>query len=207
MTNQLNRALAYSYDFLSFLFLQGVTEKINSVYLFGSFVRGETDKESDIDIFINCKKTDEGLLSKSAAIAERNFRASNDFDKWKLMGFVNKLSINIGQLVEWGLKTSIDAEGIELFSRTVNPMGFEGVTLFSFEMPKKKKDYLRITRELFGRKEEGYKSEGLVQKRGGMKVASNAFLVQKAFQPEFINLLHHNKISFRISELLRKSGE
>lgn len=205
MSEQTRRAISYAFDFLTFLFLEkDVENKTISAYLFGSGVRGELDKKSDIDIFINCEAADENFIMRAARSAENKFIKSKDFDKWKLFNFTYPISIKAGPLKEWELKTSIESEGIELFSKSVSQQT-ERVVIFSFDLPKNKKSYLKIKRELFGRVEKNYKSEGKVAKNRGEQLASNLFIVPKSSQTYFIKLMHSNKISFKMMEFLRKA--
>ena len=56
LNKQTAKAIAYAQDALTFLFLDNEEKgKIKGIYLFGSAVRGELEKESDIDLFIDCK--------------------------------------------------------------------------------------------------------------------------------------------------------
>ena len=197
------RALAYVYDFLSFVFLQKKSEIIDAVYLFGSAVRGELDENSDIDLFVQCKEENEDQSKKIIELAESNFRKSNDFAKWKNLDFVYPISVKYGDLSEWQLKTSIEAEGIEVFSKFIRPQKLERVVLFFLKLPKDKKRYLSFTRELFGRKERSYNSVGLIEKAEGKKLGSNVFLVPKEHQNKAISLLHKYKIDYKMMELLR----
>jgi predicted nucleotidyltransferase len=207
VTEQTRKSISYALNFLTFLFLERDAEgKILSVYLFGSAVRGELNQDSDIDIFINCKNIDEEFILKRAEIARRKFVSSKDFDKWKALDFTHPLSVKAGNLAEWQLKTSISAEGIELYSKEVQAQNTERIVVFSFELPKSKKSYLKIRRELFGRAEKNYKSEGAVAKAGGKQMSSNLFLVPVSKQNYFIKLLHADKIKFSMMEMRRVAG-
>lgn len=206
MTEQMRKSVSYAFDFLTFLFLErGMEDRILSVYLFGSAVRSELDKESDIDIFINCEKADEELILKSTESAKKKFTASKDFDKWKGFDFVYPISIKVGLLIEWELKESIESEGIELFSKSIQQKNIERVVVFSFDLPKTKKSYLKIKRGLFGRIEKNYRSEGMVAKSGGKHMASNLFIIPKSAQNKFINFMHANKIKFSMMEFSKKT--
>lgn len=204
MNSQTMKAISYCMNYLAFLFLDNRSKgMIISVYLFGSSVRGEMEKESDIDIFIGCEKENEGLLLKSSEIAERNFRLSKDFEKWKRLDFTYPISIKSGPIKEWQLKTSIDSEGILLFSRALKQENAERIVIFIIDLPKKKNDYLKITRILFGRIEKKFRQKGLVDEIKGGKLGSNTFIVPKEEQSKIIKLLHKNKVSFKMIETAR----
>jgi predicted nucleotidyltransferase len=201
MNENIRKTLAYSLNFISFIMLEKISEKILSVYLFGSSIRDELDKESDIDIFISCKKADEDEILKSAEIAEKRFRLSKDFDKWKLLYFTYPFSIKTGNIDEWELKNSIKTEGIQLFSKNVTESSHERSVIFIIDLPKNKKTYLSLTRELFGRKDKNFTSMGLVEKQNGIKLGAGIFMTPKTSQTEFISLLHKQKINFRMIEV------
>ena len=148
MTDKTRKSISYALNFITFLFLErDIENKVISIYLFGSAVRDEMDKESDIDIFINCRQSDEVLVIKAAEAARKKFVTSMDFDKWKAFDFTHQISIKAGNIDEWELKDSIQSEGIEIFSKNVKQENMESVVLFLFELPKNKKHYLRIKRE------------------------------------------------------------
>lgn len=205
MNEQTRKAIAYASDFITFLILEGkIADKIITIYLFGSAVRGELTEDSDIDLFVNCKKEDENNVARALKTSEKNFRRSNDFDKWKALNFRYPLSSKVGPIDEWEIKESIEADGIQLFAREVLHDNLERVVLFVMDLPKNKKSYLALVRLLFGRNETGYKKNGLVDKNG-IKLGSNTFIVPKSEQNSVISVLHKNKISFKMFELLRKS--
>jgi len=205
MSEQTRKSLSYASDFLTFLFLErSVEERIISIYLFGSSVRGELSEDGDIDLFINCSKDNEKIVLKAAETAEKRFRSSKDFDKWEKFGFTYPIAIKAGPLDEWELKESIESEGIVIFSKSLQPKGLERVVIFLLDLPKDKKAYLVLTRKLFGRKERGFKTEGIVSKKNGERLGPNSLIVSKSSQHEIIEILHKHKTSFRMLELFRK---
>ena len=185
--------------------LARLSERVNlyRVILFGSYVSGTHREDSDIDLFVNCKKEDENNVVRALKMSEKNFRRSNDFDKWKTLNFRYPLSLKAGPIDEWEIKGSIEADGIQLFAREVLQKNLERVVLFLIDLPKNKKSYLALVRLLFGRNETGYKKDGLIDKNG-IKLGSNTFIVPKSEQNSIISVLHKNKISFKMFELLRK---
>ena len=79
---------------LSFVFLDAdIKDSINSVYLFGSAVRNQLTKDSDIDIFIDCKN--EKLIENLSKAAINRFYHSKDYEKWKLMKFKNSIILEL----------------------------------------------------------------------------------------------------------------
>ena len=192
-------SIAYAQDMLSFLFLDSTMPHINQIYLFGSAVRGELEKESDIDIFIDTKA--EALVEKAAKAALSRFAASKDYEKWKQFQFTYPISLQIGNLSEWQVKSSITAEGILLYAQYGEQVEGERKVLFTLVLPKQKKKYLRVVRTLFGRGEEGYKDQGLVAKVGGERLGSQVFIVPQLERKTIEVHLQKEKVEYRMKEM------
>lgn len=198
-------AISYCFDLLSFIFQnQEVGKRIKSIYLFGSAVRGELEKKSDIDIFVECEKEDEGRVQSLVDSGVIKFTASLDYQKWKLFHFTYDFSMQIGQLAEWELKLSIASEGILLYnlkgiSNAVN-MG-ERKVLFILNYSKKKKEYIKIRRLIFGRDESYYRGTGLLHKYKGQRISANVFMVPKEFQTMMMDALSKEKVIFSMKEI------
>lgn len=202
LNNQTARSIAYAQDALTFLFLDNEhKEQIKGVYLFGSAVRGELEKESDIDIFIDCKPQHEESLQKEAERAIMRFHQSKDYEKWKNLSFEHPISVQAGDLDTWGLKSSILSEGITLYSNKPFSLPAERKILIVFTLPKNKKKYLKLTRMLFGRKEEGYKDKGIVKSNGGIKIGSNVIIIPSGSQKKIIELMNKEKIEYSLKEI------
>lgn len=202
LNKQTLKAIAYAQNALSFIFLQNeVKDKINSAYLYGSAVRGELSKESDIDIFIDCGPEHEKDVEAMAKSAVSMFYSSNDFNKWKIFKFTPRISIQVGQFMRWELKTSILAEGILLYSKKPERLPATRKVLFTLQLPKKKKNYLNLTRALYGRKEHGYKEHGFLKEVRGDKIGSNVIIIPKESQQKTMQLLQSRAISYSMKEI------
>ncbi|MBI4919224.1 nucleotidyltransferase domain-containing protein [archaeon] len=203
MKNETVTAIAYCYDLLTFAFQnKELAEKTNEIYLFGSSVRGELDKGSDIDVFFDCDEKDEEDINKMANSGVIKFEQSKDFEKWKLLKFKYPFSIQTGNLKTWELKTSIASEGILLYSKKKILEEGERKTIFTIKYPKKKKEYIKIKRLLFGRTEEEYAGKGLIQSIKGKKISSNVFIIPKEEQPKMKDRLVKEKIDFSMKDLI-----
>ena len=202
MKTQTSNALSYCCNLLSFIFLDKEAEAINAIYLFGSAVRGELRKDSDIDLFFDCKKEDDPLVKRLTDACMVKFRGSKDFEKWKLFNFTYPFSIQIGTLNEWNLKLSIASEGFLLYSKKhILDVG-ERKVLFTITYPKKKKSYIKIRRLLFGRDEYYYKGKGLMHDLHGKQICSHTFMVPKTAQTKMMDLLTKEKIDFSMDEIV-----
>ncbi|MBI4140202.1 hypothetical protein HY485_00025, partial [Candidatus Woesearchaeota archaeon] len=164
----------------------------------------ELTKESDIDLFFDCNKKNEEFLKRIVDSAILNFESSKDYDKWKLLHFTYPFSVQVGIINEWQLKSSIASEGILLYTNKPAIITGERSVLFVMHHPKKKKDYIRIRRLLFGRDEEFYKGKGAVQQANGKKLSNNVFIVPQAQQKDIMDILSKEKIDFSMTEIIMR---
>src|SRR3989344_7815435 len=109
---------AYASYFASFL-INNLDDfsNLKSIILFGSVVRGEADKDSDVDIFIDVKKLNKNKEKEIKKILE-GFYKSREALLFKTFGIDNKINLIIGRLDEWkDLKRSIESTGIVLYGK------------------------------------------------------------------------------------------
>lgn len=199
LNKQAEFAISYAQNYLCFLFLnKGIAKQINAIYLFGSAVRGELEKKSDVDIFIDSESTEvEALARKSISV----FTKSNDYDKWELMKFTYSVSVHAGKLENWELKSSIQAEGILLYSKTPIVASADRSVLFTIILPKKKSQYLQFIRSFFGRKEKGYNDKGILGNIKGTRISATVFIVKKEYQQQIEQALQQQKINYSFKEM------
>jgi len=202
LNKQTLNAIAYAQNAISFIFLDSsINDFIKGIYLYGSAARGELTGDSDIDIFVDCNADKEKIVEGIVKAALSRFYNSKDYDKWKLFKFEHNISIQIGDLTAWQLKTSIMAEGILLYSKKSEILPAERKVLFSYELPKKKKQYLHFTRIFFGRKEKGYKDSGLLAELNGNKISYNVIIVPKGNQQKTMEFMQKEKINYSMKEI------
>ncbi len=199
LNKQVEFAISYAQNYLSFLFLnKGIAKHINAIYLFGSAVRGELEKESDVDIFIDSESAEvEVLARKSISI----FMKSKDYDKWKLMNFTYSVSVQVGKLAKWDLKSSIEAEGILLYSKSPAITSANRNVLFTIALPEKKPQYLKFIRSFFGRNEKGYNDKGIIGNINGTKLSATVFIVAKEYQQQIEQALQQQKVEYSFREI------
>ena len=107
---------SYASYFVSYLLKEiKNTDNIKSIILFGSAAREESNKDSDIDIFIDIFKEDKRfdiLINKIL----QGFYLSREALMFKAKNIDNKINIIAGKLDEWeDLKKSIESIGITLY--------------------------------------------------------------------------------------------
>ncbi len=202
LNKQTLQAISYAQNALSFLFLEkSIENNIQAIYLYGSAVRGELEKESDIDLFIDCTIGKEKMIEGAAKAACSRFFISKDYEKWKHFDFCYPLSLHTGQVMTWQLKTSIMTEGILLYSKkTALPLE-ERYALVTFVLPKNKKKYLQLIRSLYGRKEKGYKEHGLLVELQGKKISTTVLLVPLENVQKLLQFFIKKKVEYEFKEI------
>src|SRR3989344_5551620 len=96
-----NKLISLAMNFSSFLVGQ---VEVKSIVLFGSVAKNNFDDESDIDIFIECDKKDEKKIDNILDL----YRKTGEYEKFRLEGIRNEISIKSGSLEKWkDLKRSI----------------------------------------------------------------------------------------------------
>ena len=202
MNKQTRQAIAYVQDALTFLFLDAtLNDSISKIFLYGSAVRGQLRKESDLDLFIDCASDQEKIITARVRAAFARFYQSKDYQKWKDLRFSYPLSVHAGELEQWQLHSSIMAEGILLYSKKAELQPGERHDLFILEFPKAKKKYLRLVRSLFGRKEKGYQDSGFLGKLHGKKLSSNVILIKKEQESQLLAFFQKEKINYSFKEI------
>ncbi|MBS3137200.1 nucleotidyltransferase domain-containing protein [Candidatus Woesearchaeota archaeon] len=192
--------LAYCYAYISYLFREPeIKQQIKKIYLFGSCTRGDFDKESDVDIFIETDKKNELLIKKISVHALKKFN-SIEQNKWELRGIANKFSLKIGDLLEWELKNSIDKEGIALYSKT-SATNLQKYLLFQFNPIQKISKRVKIIRTLFGRKEINYNDNGMIDAFEGKRISPTVFIVKEEGLQEITEFLAEEKVIFSFEEI------
>ena len=174
--------------------------KVDEIILFGSAARGEAEKESDIDLFFNVKQKEDELKKELKKELER-FYKTKIFEIWSLKGIKNQIKIEVGNLDEWKLKRSIISDGIVLYGKYKSmPEKTKGFVQFNLKPIKNIAKRNRILRNLFGRKEKNYLSEGALSKTGGKKLSALSFIVPLGKTEEVFKLLNSEKINYSFFE-------
>lgn len=192
--------ISQAYGFVSYLFREPKI-KIKRIFLFGSAARGDFDEKSDIDIFVDVDKKREKETEKKAKRALRRFYEIEG-EKWRLKGIKNQISLKTGFLEEWELKNSIEREGIVLYGGAGGTK-LKKYLLFVLEPITPIKKRMKITRKLFGRKEEGYQDKGLILKYEGKVLDPRSFMVSEEGLKEISFFLAKEKVRFHFEEIWR----
>ncbi len=194
--------IAYAMNFASFLLDDPVSTQINSIILFGSVARGNFDKESDIDIFIDTTKDIEKEAKKILSL----FLASEVNNKWILKGLKNDISIKVGELKKWKLQRDIISDGIILYDKIKSvPEKADYYLLIrptfkKFKFSKK----VKLWRKLYGYKQKVgqkiYTTKGLVEKFSATRI-ENGILIPMKNKQEILDFFNIEKVEYTVNEL------
>ncbi|MBU0898403.1 MAG: nucleotidyltransferase domain-containing protein [Nanoarchaeota archaeon] len=204
----------YIYDYISVLFENiEIKRSVKKVILFGSVARGEFDKESDIDVFLEVSSSlvekTENLVRKS----EKRFSLISE-KKWIPLRIKNPIKTIVGDLEEprWKeLKLEIISYGITLYGKFESlPEKLSHHALFTYSLsglPQKRK--MKFLRTFFGyrikKKTKLYEQIGIVEEIGGKKLGSNSILIPLEKSRDVQKFFNNFKITPEIREIWMKS--
>ena len=204
MTNHLNKPLAYASDFLTFLFLEKGAGKIRSIYLFGSAVRGELEKESDIDIFIDINAKEKEYSIEVKKIIEKFYESKFYQNYWNIKGLDNSFNGIIGDINKWKeLKDNIISTGITLYTKFKSiPDNQKHSLLIYFENIKPETKRVLLYKNLYGYNTKGKHYTGLIEKYNGIKINKGTVLVPLEYKNLFLSLFKRYNITIKTRNII-----
>ena len=194
--------IAYVMNFASSIIKEKIGKDIDRIILFGSVARGDFDKESDIDVFIEGEKDIEREIENLLSI----FMKSEIQKKWELKGLKNEISLKIGKLDEWELKRSIISDGILLYGKFEEfPDKMKQYVLFELKFDKfNRNKKVALWRRLYGYKQKVgnkvYLANGLVNEIGGKKI-NGGIIIPGNKTKEILDFLNKEKIKYHIRDI------
>jgi len=189
--------IAYASSFVAFILPR---IDVKEIILFGSVARNEADKDSDIDLFFNVRQGEEKLKKVLKEELEK-FYKTKIAEIWRLKGIKNDVKIKVGNLNEWKLKRSIISDGIVLYGKYKDmPEKIKGYTQFNLKPIKDITKRNRVFRKVFGRKEKGYLTKGIVEEVNGKKLSPTSFIVPIEKSQEIVKMLGSEKLDFKFFE-------
>ena len=197
------KQISFAYDFVSYL-LGNIDKKIiKRIFLFGSLVRGEATKSSDVDIFIETK---EDIQNKVNNIIDRFYNSAKYIKYWKPLGINNQINVIVGKLEDFkDLRRSIIGNGLVMYSSFMEEIGGKNYALFIVEFKGQFKDKVRLWRKLYGsmqtRNKKKYISKGIVEENEGEKLAKGVFVVPIENSNDVIKELRRLKIKYKLIEV------
>lgn len=194
------KLIAYAQSFTSFL-LQRLNEdanQIKQIILFGSVTRGESNKKSDIDLFIDIlnKKIENRIIK----LKDRFYSSESFIHIWTLLGIKNEINCSIGKLEDWdNLKGSLIANGIVLYGKYKENTKTEQYYLFIVTHGKDRNKNISMWRQLYGYKQKigkkVYVKKGLVKEYEGKKLARGVFIIPSEHTQKIISFFKKNKFA------------
>lgn len=200
---------SYVYDFISQLIdHEEIIQRVRTIILFGSVVRGDFHPESDIDLFIDIagqSTTVESLVKKEISLFEKRIEKT-----WLLRNINPPLKILVGDINQqrWSnLKDELARYGKMVYGKyEEKPDKLRHHLLISYEpktLPQKRKmAFLRALlgyRSLKGKKE--YVQKGLLDQMNGVRVGSKAILINREQAKEIKETLQKHKVKYTIKEV------
>jgi predicted nucleotidyltransferase len=201
----MSKLISFALDFSSFLLQKVDTSIIRNVILFGSVARGESNEDSDIDIFVDV--IDVKFESKIRKCLT-DFLNSVKYEKyWNALGIKNEINLSIGSIEEWKeLKPSILSDGICLYGKfKIKADNGELRTNFIWENVTPNSKRVLFNKQLLGYKQNGKIYNGLIQKYNGIKLGKGCISVPIEHSKIFHNLFKKYMIKVKIINVLELS--
>ncbi len=200
-----SRLIAYAMDFASFLiYKMKAKDSIKNIILFGSVARGESDQDSDIDIFVDVINETAKLESEINGCL-RDFLDSTKYKNyWKMLGIENEIRLRIGELDKWKeIKPSIASNGILLYGK-FKPEMKEGVhkTFFIWENIKPNSMRVLFNKQLMGYLQGERFYNGLLQKYRGERLGKGCIIAPLEHANVFHGLFKKYHIKVKIKKVL-----
>ncbi len=196
-----NNLISYANYFISYV-LDNVDDinNIKKIILFGSTARGEAEKESDIDIFIDINKSTKIFERKLDKLTEDFYKSRNALI-FKNKGIDNKINLIVGKLEKWtDLKKSIESTGIVLYGRYL-PSGVEGKKFVIIYWDKIERNRGAFLNKLYGFKVKDKRYNGLIEKYEGKKLGKSCAMIPLQYREKIGDLLKKYKVHAKIIEV------
>lgn len=201
-------ALPYVYDFARFL-AGRMNGNARNIILFGSVARGDFDKESDVDIFIDTPEKNAKEVRKAADAAQNEFEIYSR-RTWKLQGVDMPIKPVVGDInsPKWsGLKREIISSGISLYGRYKElPRELRHCFIFSFSLAKlKHKNRVSAIRKIYGystkKGRKTYRHAGILDEINGEKLNPGVVMSPAEGYKKLLDFFRKSRVSFRIREV------
>lgn len=200
----MNKYLSYASYFVSFLLSEiGDLKNIKNVILFGSVVRNEASKDSDIDIYlelINDSSKNKKLADDKAVEITNKFYQTKDYLMFKNRGIDNKINVISGKLSNWSdLKVSIESDGIILYGKYLGESaGKRKIIIYWSKIGKNRGAFLN---QVYGFNVNGKRYSGIIEKVNGKKLGKSCAIIPSEHKKLIFDLIKKYKVSAKFSEV------
>lgn len=191
---------AYALAFVSFLVreMKSRIRLIDRVILYGSVAAGTATKESDVDIFIETRKSIrpevENILAK--------FHESKEAMLFRLKRIENEISVKAGELKKWKeLHRSISSTGIVLwgnYEAAGMPVGTKReIIAYWSDIRKNRSGFLN---RVYGFESGGKKRTGLIEVWNGKRLGKSCIMVPAKYRTEVVDLAKRYGVNMKAIE-------
>jgi len=192
---------SYTSYFVSYLLMNlKNTSNLNKIILFGSIAKGESTKESDVDIFIELSNKNKKSNTEIEKIL-LNFYKSREALIFKSKGIDNKINLIIGKLDEWkDLKKGIESTGILFYGKYI-PLGISGKKYVIIFWDKIEKNRGAFLNKIYGFKVKDKIYKGLIENLNGRKLGKSSVMIPIENKDKITELLKKYKVNAKIIEI------
>lgn len=190
--------ISYALDFASFIIQSLKNKEKNNIYqiiLFGSVARGDFNKNSDVDIFVDCNVSSK-LDASIQEIKNKFFESKKYKDYWLLFGIKNEINVVVGNLDKWKLKNSLIGSSIVLYG-PYNLKNKEGKNkvLLSWGKIKSESQRVMLNKRILGYSHYGKKYAGKADLNKFEKLGTNVLLIEADSLKMFLKIFYDLKIA------------
>jgi len=193
---------SYAISFVSFIMKNPrLASKISGIILYGSVAKSASDKDSDVDIFIEVENNT-AKLRKDVDSALKDFYRSKEAIIFKLAGIDNEIKPETGRLDDWpDLKRSILSDGIVLWGRMERgkPKGTKHMVIFHWDNVEKNRG--AFLNKVYGYKAGGKKYEGVISRNGGSKLGKSCIMLPIGCREKMIEIIKKYGVSAKAVEV------
>lgn len=203
---------SYVYDFISLLMEDfEIFTYVRTIILFGSVVRDDFHKKSDIDIFIDVSNNIDNTSNKVKKTL--NIFETKSKKTWVLRGINLPLKVIVDDLnnEKWNsLREEIGSYGKILYGKYEHTSSkLTRYFLFTFEIKSLyQREKMAFLRALYGytskKGDKIYSQKKLLHQTQGIKISANTILISPDKFPEIKLLLVKNKVKYTLKEIWMK---
>ena len=196
-----NKLIAYAMDFASYFIENIDTSSVKNIILFGSASRGDADRKSDIDIFI---EMNEKYEKRGKKILEDFYESQKFKGYWKLMGIENEIRPIFGHLDKWKqLHGSILSDGIVIYGKFFKkPESGSHQVIFAWENVKSPSGRVMVNKKIFGYSQGGKRYDGMLKKLDGTRLSKGCIMTSIENYSQFYDVFRKYKISVKIKKVV-----
>lgn len=198
--------LAYSADCVSFLLQRLPPDELaglKQIVLFGSAARGDTDAESDVDLFLDTQRS-QTLEAKARRLVDEFEQSIKVTRYWKLLGITANISIKVGDLAAWSaLHPALLKDGRVLYGpfTGVTPALGNALALLAWQDVHSLASRTNLYRGLHGYASRGHRYTGLLDLHKGQRIAKGSILVPLSALDDFKAFFNRLKVPVKIRVL------